>query len=190
MNLNPKEMKALQEFQNNAPGANLGSVLDNMSADSELVQTLATKPLKCCSDYVTSFSRMDLGMEEINPVLAFDVSSHDAANTAPAVSVLQRFKDDVEAYANEANTQEILRITKLFDADISAYFNGVDGSEHKLREALEFTKTLFAKLREIRDADATMVQDTMPLLQRAVNSVDVNENDSIEQKIGDFWVAK
>jgi thiol-disulfide isomerase/thioredoxin len=86
-NLTPMEMKALQEFQNNAPGANLEFVLENISADRELVNTLATKPLKTCDDYVASFSRLDLGMEEINPVLAFNITSHDAFEIISNISV-------------------------------------------------------------------------------------------------------
>ena len=116
-------------------------------------------------------------MKAVNPELAFDVNKHEAAQTAPAVSVLTRFKDDVSASAHYANTAKVAKVLNLSDRDVIAYFDttgdeSVTGAaEVRLAEALQGVRQLICKLNEIRDADAQMVQDTIPMLECASNWV-------------------
>jgi hypothetical protein len=126
-------------------------------------------------------AREELGMKAVNPDLAFDVSKHEAAQTAPAVSVLTRFKDDVAAYAEFANTAKVVKVLNLSDSDVNNFFAAdADGeasskeskeAEQRLAQALVGVKQLIRKLYEIRDADARMVQDTIPMLECAANWV-------------------
>ena len=61
------ESRALEAFQSNAPGANLETVLENMSADEKLITTLSSFPLKDCENFVSGKSRVELGMEQVYP---------------------------------------------------------------------------------------------------------------------------
>ena len=110
-------------------------------------------------------------MTEVNPDLAFDVSQHEAAKTAPAVSVLKRFREDVAAYAEAANQVPIAKIVRLSDTDIAQYFEGDKAAEETLREAQLGIRQLMSRLQAIKDSDAAMVQDTIPMLERAANWV-------------------
>lgn len=116
-------------------------------------------------------------MKPVNPDLAFDVNKHEAAQTAPAVSVLNRFKDDVTAYATYANTAKVVKVVHLSDRDIHAYFDAAADdatratAENSLTQALTGVRQLIAKLYEIRDKDAQMVQDTIPMIECAANWV-------------------
>ena len=123
-------------------------------------------------------ARSELGMKSVNPELAFDINKHEAAQTAPAVSVLTRFQEDVSAYATYTNTAKVSKIVNLSDKDVHAFFHiqSTDSTAHtiaetKLTEALHGVRQLIHKLYEIRDADARMVQDTIPMLECAANWV-------------------
>jgi hypothetical protein len=116
-------------------------------------------------------------MKEVNPDLAFDVSKHEAAQTAPAASVLNRFKDDVTAFASSANTAKVSKVLHLSDLDVANFFDPSVAetdkaqAENNLSQALAGVRQLIRKLYEIRDADAQMVQDTIPMLESAANWV-------------------
>jgi hypothetical protein len=102
-------------------------------------------------------------MKEVNPDLAFDVSKHEAAQTAPAASVLNRFKDDVTAFASSANTAKVSKVLHLSDLDVANFFDPSVAetdkaqAENNLSQALAGVRQLIRKLYEIRDADAQMV---------------------------------
>lgn len=123
------------------------------------------------------WSRTELGLKPINPELAFDVSKHEAAQTAPAASVLKRFKDDVNAFASSANTAKVPKMQHLSDLDIANFFDPSVSeadkatAEANLSQALAGVRQLIRKLYELRDADAQMVQDTIPMLESAANWV-------------------
>lgn len=145
-----------------------------MAVDQRLLETLSLMPLKDCESFACNISRTDLGLDPVNPVLAFDVSQHQAANTAPAISVLTRFKDDVLAYAENANTEGVMKVTKLLDKDIFRYFAGDESAGEVLKEASDIVKSLRLMLEVLQDADTKMVQDTIPLLHKAANWVSLD----------------
>jgi hypothetical protein len=169
------ERLLMEKFTSNEHGDDAASILANLSADQNLVDTLATMPLQDCNCYVGNFMRTEIGLEPLNPVLAFDVSKHDAANSAPALDVLKRFKEDVQAYANSANTLALTKISKLLDRDIRLYFEGDPSSEAILKEAHEIVKLLTLKLQQIKEADSRMIQDAVPLINKAANWVSVSQ---------------
>ena len=171
----PEELLALQRFHSNAPGDNLLEILRNMVSSPEMIEQLAFQPLQACNSYVVRLTRGELGVPDVNPELAFDVSKHEHAQTAPAASVLNRFRDDVAAYAEHANTAKASKVVHLSDRDIAAFFErGDPQAEQTLRRALTRVQHLVIKLQQLRDADALMVQDTIPLLERAANFVPVS----------------
>lgn len=171
----PKELTLLRKFLMNAPGENVDTILRNMSTTEDEVQTLATNPLQHASAMVTLLNRGQLGMNEVDPKLAFDVTQHEASKTAVAHSVLERIKDDVAAYANTANLTPLPKILRLSDTDITDYFSGVAGSEEVLSQAHKGIVVLLQRLYELRDSDSLMVADTIPLIERASNWVNVDE---------------
>jgi len=180
--LKPSEKTLLEKYRSNSPNENLEEILSNISADSKLIQNLTHKPLNECENMISCLSRNDLGLSNINPILSFDVTRHEAANTAPAISVLNRFKDDVAAYANAANTESIIKISKLLDQDVLNYFKGDENAQIHLQQALDNLNLLSLKIQQLKDSDLRMVQDTIPLLHKAANWVYIHEADSAELK--------
>jgi hypothetical protein len=96
--------------------------------------------------------------------------------------VLNRFKDDVAAYANAANTESIIKISKLLDQDVLNYFKGDENAQIHLQQALDNLNLLSLKIQQLKDSDLRMVQDTIPLLHKAANWVYIHEADSAELK--------
>jgi thiol-disulfide isomerase/thioredoxin len=174
----PDELSSLAKFRSNAPGENMEDVLQNMSSTKEQIDLLASQPLLECCHFVTQLTRAELGLPLVDPTLAFDVSRHEAANTAPAQSVLARFRDDVAAYATQANTVPVPMMGSLSDRTVRDFFEGVEGAESSLNDALARARVLMKKLHYLRDADAQMVQDTVPLLERAANWVPLATGDA------------
>lgn len=178
-----QELILLKNFHANTPGKNIGTILQNISCSQEQISKLALQPLLDCNPFVTRLARTELGMKPVNTDLAFDVNKHEAAQTAPAVSVLSRFKDDVTAYATYANTAKVVKVLNLSDRDINDYFDSAaedavrTAAESSLTQALAGVRQLIAKLYQIRDTDASMVQDTIPMLECAANWVPSSEKD-------------
>lgn len=173
----------LRRFLMNSPGENVDVVLRNMATNDTEMKVLAFHPLKSVCDVVTSRRRIELGMDEVDPKLAFDVSAHEASKTAVAESVLVRIKEDVAAYADAANLSPIPKIAKLSDTDVKSFFNGDDGAEEIIRDAHQSVQRLLQNLYQLRNTDAQMVEDTIPLLEKASNWVDVD--DEVDDKVRD-----
>jgi hypothetical protein len=105
--------------------------------------------------------------------------------------VLTRFKDDVQAYATQANTMKIVKFGKLADNVILDYFNsnnvsdepGMTETEKLMTEGLERAKLLMKKFRYLQECDTSCVKDIVPLLEIVANwvSFDLN-NDSLDLK--------
>ena len=120
-------------------------------------------------------------MKPIHPSLSFDVSTHESANTAVAASVISRIREDVIAYANHANTSKVPKIENLSDIDVKNYFEGDVSAEEILKSALLNVKELLKCLYDLRDCDARMLEDTIPLLEKAANFVDLDDDDESEK---------
>jgi hypothetical protein len=96
---------------------------------------------------------------------------------APAKAVLSRFKDDMVAFSKYANESPVVRIVHLADTQVLAFFSGNEDAEHELKQALKSVKKLIKLLHSVKDADYKMVQDTIPLLEHAVNFVTMKDDD-------------
>jgi hypothetical protein len=166
-----QEQAALYRFVSNAPAENIDEVVANMSTDDNQVNVLATQPLKDVSNFVIKRTRKELGLKEVSLSLAFDVSNHDASKTAVAHSVLSRISDDVTAYATYANNSAVPKIINISDNEVSNFFDGDIAAESILQEALKNVKDLLQRLYTLRNSDSQMVQDTVPLLEKAANWV-------------------
>lgn len=175
-NFTMQEMLDLQRFLSDSPGDNVGEILKNLTATGKQVDILAKQPLQDCNPYVSKMSRTELGLANLNPELPFDVTRHEHAQTAPAISVLARFKDDIAAYANETNSSASPKITHLSDKEIVDYFNGDKKAEKTLREALIGVKELQRKLELVKEMDTSMVTDALPMLERAANWIKLKKD--------------
>ena len=171
----PDELVQLERFKNNAPDVDLQSILENLATTKNQIDILARQPLLECNLFVSTYSREELKLPPVNPVLAFDVSPHDAAKTAPAQSVLTRFRDDVHAYADQTNTMKVFKMCQLTDKVVSDYFSpdtDVSSSAEKVVcEVLERCRMLLKKLRHLKECDTTCVTDMVPLLEMVANWV-------------------
>jgi len=97
-------------------------VIKNLSCDEIELQSLTLLPLLKCQQYIYLSTREELHMNRIQATLSFDVSTHEAAQTAPAQSVLTRFQEDVTAYANNSNSIKIVKMKYLSNQDIHEFF--------------------------------------------------------------------
>ena len=184
----PEELVQLELFRKNVPAGNMQELLENLATTQTQVDILAQQPLSDCNLFVTAYTRQELKLPIINPVLAFDVSAHEAAKTAPAQSVLTRFKDDVDAYATRANTMNIVKFGKLADNVILDYFNSQSSShmpeaeisetERAMQDELDRAKLLMKKFRYLQESDTSCVKDVVPLLEIVANwvSFDLNKD--------------
>jgi hypothetical protein len=119
-------------------------------------------------------------MPSADPLIAFDVTKHEAAGTEPAAKVLARFKADVSEYARQANTQAIAKLGELTDTTILDFFNGKPAAETILKNGFTKAQQLKTKLHGLRESDETMLRDAIPLLDRAANYVPFSTNDTPE----------
>lgn len=71
------------------------------------------------------------------------------------------------------------KIIHLGDVDVLAYFDEDVKAEQDIQEAFEAVNGLMKALIEMRDRDSEMVQNTIPLLERAANWVDLYPGDDI-----------
>lgn len=173
---NEQEIIRLQKFRSPVSQAvDVLSIVQNLSCTEEQLSSLALDPLEECNSFVTSLTRQELNIPQVSTHLAFNVSKHEAAQTAPAVSVLSRFKEDIEAYAIHANTEKIIRLNNLSDVEIISFFkqnNNLEyNSSNKLMNALQSVRELIQKLNQIKELDSKMIKDTIPLLEKAANWV-------------------
>jgi hypothetical protein len=84
---------------------------------------------------------------------------------------LNRFKDDVKAYATQANTTKSVKISHLSDYEINLFFKGDSKAEEILNKALIEVKKLIKKLNNLKMDDTQMIQETLPMLEEAANFV-------------------
>lgn len=175
----PAELALLERFTANEADDTLPSHLASMATSSEQCLVLAREPLAACNLFVHHLTRSELGLTPVNPTLAFDVSEHEAAKTAPAASVLNRFRDDVAAYAEFANTADIMNIRGLSERDIASFFSGTAQAEADLHRALASVRELLVLLHKIREDDSTMVANTINLLEQAANWVPQDGSDEM-----------
>ena len=159
--------------QQSTPEKNL-HMWEKISSDGvEQLQELAGLPLQTCHRYITKLSRSQLGLLQINTELAFDMCEHDSAGTAPAKSVLSRFKDDINAYADQANNIPIIRLKCVSENILTNFFSASRHctSEDALIPSLLEVQNLKQDLFRIKNLDEQMVQDAIPLIEAAANFI-------------------
>jgi len=114
--------------------------------------------------FVVKQSREERGLEEVSSDLPFDVSKHEAAHTAIAMSMLQRIENDVAAYARSANSEIATRLKTLTDQDIQTIFDNVTESA-SLDESLSILEELNQMLQDLQESDALVIEKTIPLIE-------------------------
>ena len=143
--------------------------MENLGTSEEDMKTLATSPLAKLQSFVSFLSREQQGLPQVDSLLPFDIADHDNARTAVAKSMLSRMKNDVVAWADTANKGKVPKINNLHDNDLAAFFEGAKGAEENLRSGKEKAEQLLKGLRELRDSDAAMIQDIIPVVTKAAN---------------------
>ena len=112
----------------------------------------------------------------------FDLSRHPSARVDVADKMLTRMKQDVADWANEANARKAAEVVGLLReqvrelcADHGGDADRTGRAEADVREGLRNVEELLVRLRHQRADDATMVQESIPLLYRAANFVNVGK---------------
>jgi len=138
---------------------------------------LARQPLRQVFSYLVQSTRQEFGLEDIDSVIPFNVSKHDAAANAVAKSMLKRMQDDVEFWAKTANSSSAVSLVVMPRAALREFCDGSDDTS-KIQAAVEGISKLLEKLHEIREKDSKVVEEMLPLLTHAANWVNLNESSS------------
>eukprot|EP01038_Epipyxis_sp_PR26KG_P004458 gene4458-6304_t len=177
--LTEEEKRIFERFNSDTPaGDNASELLANLAADDNQINKLASIPLKECFDFVSSSSREDLGLEPINPVMSFDISNLQASKTTCAKRILNRFSDDIQEYAKQTNSSRIIKLTHLPEQLILSFFSQEKSENQatldtrsKFEHSLVKVEELSSVLYKIRDQDAQMLQESIPMLLQAANFI-------------------
>lgn len=174
------DLEALRKFHEGISddGEANKEIIENLAIKSEDVDIFACQPLDPCSRFISKLTRTELGMQNVNGELNFDLTTHEAASTAPAKTVLNRFKIDVKAHADSANESAVVKIVNLSDADILSYFQGDPQAKIVLQGARAIVSDLTSQLYNLRDSDAEMVQNSIPLVEKVANFVALDNETS------------
>lgn len=172
------ELDILKAYAQNVGGAYSTTLDDNLAVSQTDIDTLAMQPLRDLDKFVVMSTRQDLGIEPIKADLGFDISQHEAAKTPVAASVLNRMKDDVLAFAQQANHVPVPKLKNLSDVDLRLVFSA-NPKEHemgtlKCAAAMGGAKAILTTLQKLHKSDLQFVQDMVPLLEKVSNFVDVN----------------
>ena len=182
-NMNALATRPLAVYQTDINAKNGQSVL-RTSASGE--------PVLLWEGMLTSKSRVDLGLSEMNGVLPFDLSNHPhASSSVVAKSMLERMSTDIKWWADKANGMKVPKIVHLLDdqlktnvflnpADISKTARQQEGQPlparlHGLKLVLARLRRLTADLKQLRDSDVAYVAHCVPLLLHAANYVELKK---------------
>ena len=125
--------------------------------------------------YTSQISRHDAGYHDIDDKLPFDVSSHNQAKTAVAVSMLSRLEKDVKEFADTQNSSALSRCSFLEDAydAVQAVVHEVC-KQHRAGGSLpsqDALRNLIQDLTNLRKRDEEYVQTALTWLKGAVNDI-------------------
>ncbi len=177
-NSTTRERDTLRRFREMCPAdaAEVENTLNNIASSVDDVVALCSRPLRSCASFVCERTRDQLSLPLVSSNLAFDVSAHNAAQTAPAQSVLQRFRDDVVAHADAANVSLAVKLDHITDADVNAFFRGEAQAKFVLTRGLLGLRELLKSLKRQRADDEQMLSDTVPMMMAAVNWIEPDRN--------------
>lgn len=183
--LKKTELEARERFRQNKPSSNSIQLLKDMATNETEVRVLAEQPLhECFKGFVARMKRSDLGLDDINGKIIFDVSKHEASASKPAKAVLKRFNDDVAYFANDANSQLQLKLSDMHDGIIDKFFRKDAGAARTLnKDARDKLRQLKNTLDTILSRDSNMIQNIVPMMETAANWVSIEPGDSNELKV-------
>eukprot|EP00968_Pinguiococcus_pyrenoidosus_P019198 scaffold2042_cov295-Pinguiococcus_pyrenoidosus.AAC.6 len=175
---NEAELETIRLFgedeEKTADSEELHTAAAKMRTSSEELRRLALSPMESLDRFVQRQTREERGLPQIDGELPFDVSNHEAAHTAVAMSMLRRMRDAIGAFASSANGEFAPRIASLLDSDIRHFFAGDGDSEGLVTSTLGQLAELQGILLKLQQEDARVVQDSTPLIEHAANIVDLD----------------
>ena len=119
--------------------------------------------------FVVTLNRDQRGLEEVSPLLPFDVSRHPSAQTHVAKSMVTRLINDCKIYAKQENTVPVPKMCTLLDSDIDEYINNPAGSGSKA--AVAQIELLVQKLQNLKRNDTDFVGENIQKTVELANSV-------------------
>lgn len=175
--LTPAELKLLSS-QTQQASASAG----NWSTNEPEITLLSECPLNDFAKYTTKITREQQNRDAVSAVLPFNIDNHDFARTAVAKSMLARMKDDISAWAHEANNDPMLVIKGLYESSLREFFANQPKVVQQMNQTRTEIQTLLEDLRKSRDKDAALIQDIIPLFETAFNYVDIPADVDLNDK--------
>eukprot|EP00457_Paulinella_chromatophora_P000019 gb/GEZN01000019.1/.p1 GENE.gb/GEZN01000019.1/~~gb/GEZN01000019.1/.p1 ORF type:complete len:4425 (-),score=920.40 gb/GEZN01000019.1/:221-11590(-) len=186
--LSPVELVQLSEHQSGRPRAqpNTSGTKDDhgLGTNQATCAAMATSPLQALHSFCTSTTRAQRGLAAVNARLPFDLTRHDTARTAVAKSMLARMKNDINHFADSANSRSLPKILGLLDQTLRDFFQVESDHERKMgnivlteqamRGGRDNVQQVLEKLQQLRDEDTEVVQALIPLLTHAANHIDLD----------------
>jgi hypothetical protein len=137
------------------------------STSDEEMAHFCSAPLRALDldRFVTKLARSELGEREVSATLGFDVSRHPDARSKVAIDMLSRLSADAVIFAKGLNGSSVPRCVCLREAELVVRDSAArDSAAAQVRE-------LLAELTELREKDAAVVRDALPMLVKNASSV-------------------
>ena len=120
-----------------------------------------------------SFEKNEIFFQKIYDfleILPFNIENHEAAQSHVAAAFWVRLVNDMKEYSDmEKNAR--MPLLKVF---AGLKFDDIFDKENKVPYIIEYIKDLNDELQHIRDRDAKMVQQAIPLLLKACSFIASN----------------
>ena len=156
------------------------------STSAEEIRHFCSAPLEVLGleRFVTRLARSELAQPAVEGVLGFDISAHPDARSKVALDMLARLSADAEEYAQSMNESLVSRCVLPSPDGGTMLLSAADVvSMPSAREAAEaHVLLLLEELTALRERDATVVRDALPLILKRANAVPVEGVPPSEQR--------
>ena len=164
--------------------------IESLTLRDEEVAAFCSLPLSSISieSFVTKLSPTDLGLEEISNQLPFDITKHNQATSEVARLMIERLKNDIDLFANQANKSSIQKSLFILDKDVNQLFELFNPENNEEASSLadnilEMLLTLIELLEGLKSSDNQFVNDALTQLLSVSNEVDITDENNTTERL-------
>eukprot|EP00760_Papus_ankaliazontas_P024689 PhM_4_TR2411/c0_g2_i1/m.74313 len=142
---------------------------------------LAQNPLQALGigELVVQVTRTQQKLPPLSETLPFDISSHPAAQTSVAKSLLERTVEDMKTFATRENKEKMPKLRGLTtELEIRNLIKR--GASANLSELVSSLRSLLARINKLRDKDIEYVGRALPIAQRSANAIPMTNKEDMD----------
>ena len=166
------------------------SQVSDLSVDTQACTMFRERPLQSIladdpsGSLVSTMTRQDLCVDELDGALPFDVSRHQQARSEIAQTMLRRMEEDANEYAASVNTAAIESLACLSPNSATVIATGVEGDDGAARLQLIQTATtalekVKSKLKSVRAQDQRYIDLATPAVLEMGSEVSLPQEDAV-----------